>query len=363
MFADADAEDHHLVALLAGRGPKGASGRERPHSAALTRRLLADWQVLPSLSDDVADDLLLAVLTPEDHARLRNARLGVAAFQRAQVAGSAGLLEAFDVHGVPYSLLKGAAAACLLYPERHMRGAWDIDIGVAWDDIGTAEALALSSGYHQAQRDPDRPFFRRADRELRAIVEESHFELGFLVRRLEVTNLSDAVRAALRDEPWLHQFWHDAGSVSPWCYSVVDIHHKVSLDIELRGLLAATQRVVRAEASLSVPDLAWFGAHLIFKLYWESVHKYGKGLYQFADVVRLAPLLDDRIFARLVVILENHKLLAAGYHVLKHVPDFGVALPPHVANFIADMRSPPLDTDPIETNDLGDMWPKLWGRR
>ncbi|WP_380785929.1 nucleotidyltransferase family protein [Sphingomonas sp. R86521] len=347
-----------FIRLLAGQAPEG-DGPDPAGSATLLALLLANWQVLPGLDPTLLETALVA----EDHPRFARARLAVTAFEQAQIVGCAGFLAALDTAGIRYALLKGAAAGCLLYPERHLRAAWDFDLGVGWDDLADAEALALDCGFHQAQRDPDRGQFVRADRELRAIVEESHFELGFLARRLLVTNLPDETRAAIRDEPWTHQFWHDADTDAPWCYAVVDIHHKLSLDIELDGLLACSWQKLYPDHVIGLPDFAWFGAHLVFKLYWESVHAYGKGLYQYADLVRLVPMLDPITFLRLVSILREHNLTAAAYHVFKHLPRFGIALPDHVAAFIAEARVPRAGTDPIDTNDLGDMWPKLWNRR
>lgn len=355
--------DREAMALWAGLAPKRVVAHSEADSAALVERLLGQWQLLPSLSAKLLDGSLSKMLTPADLQRVRNTRIAVACFARAQIVGTADFLRQLDRHGVGYALLKGAAAACLFYPERHHRAAWDFDLGVAWDDVARAEALALSCGFNQAQRDPERGRFVRADRELRAIVEESHFELGFLARRLEVTNLSAEERQAIREEAWAHQFWHDADSAAPWCYSVVDIHHKLSLDIELTELLAGARRLEVAGANVSVPDLPWFAAHLIFKLYWEGVHQYGKGLYQYADLIRLVPLLDKAIFAQLLEILETHYLVAGAYHVLRRVPDFGVKLPRHIATFVTQAHTPPDGADPIDTNDLGDVWAKLWGRR
>lgn len=347
-----------FMRLLAGKAPR-ARGSGPEHSAALLALLLHNWQVLPTLQ--AAN--LRKVLTAEDHGRFVRAQLGVMAFEQAQIVGCADFLAALDTVGVRYTLLKGAAAGCLLYPERKHRAAWDFDLGVAWDDIELAEATALESGFCQAQRDADKGRFIKADRALRAIVEETHFELGFLARRLLVTNLSDTTRAAIRDEPWTHQFWHDADTDRPWCYAVVDIHHKLSLDIEIDGMLSSSWRRDCSGVSVSVPDLAWFAFHLVFKLYWESVHKYGKGLYQYADLIRLVPMLDAITFARFVTIIEDHSLVAAAFHTFKHLPEFGVRIPAHIAAFIATAACPAEDDDPIEENDLGDMWPKLWGRR
>lgn len=364
--------DHHsdvlqaevdMMALIAGVAPDAAAARAPEDSGHLLALLLDAWQILPSLSPAVVDQGLAALMTPEDHLRVTRARIAVTAFEKAQIAGCRDFLGALQRASIRHSLLKGAASACVLYPERHMRAAWDFDMGVGWPDLEQAESLALKSGFHQAQRDPDIPRFYRADRKLRAIVEESHFELGFLVRRLQPTNLDAEVKAAIAAEPWAHQFWHDSHTATPWCYAVVDIHHKLSLDIELDDLLAGVQAVECAGERLYVPDLAWSAAHLIYKLYWEGVHKYSKGLYQYADLIRLVPNLDPASFGRTVAILDTYNLVAGGYYTLKHLADFGVALPPYVQDFVEDASVPPDGADPIEINDLGDVWSKLWGRR
>lgn len=351
-----------MMALIAGVAPDANAARSAEDSCALLALLLDSWQILPSLTPEVLNGLA-AVMTPDDHARTVRACIAVTAFERAQIAGCRDFLGSLQQAGIRYSLLKGAASACFLYPARHMRAAWDFDLGVTWSDLKAAEGLALKSGFHQAQRDPDIPRFYRADRQLRAIVEESHFELGFLVRRLQPTNLDAETKAAIAAEPWAYQFWHDAESGAPWCYAVVDIHHKLSLDIELDDLLAHVQMVECAGERLCVPDLAWSTAHLIYKLYWEGVHKYRKGLYQYADLIRLMPRLDVASFGRTVAILDKYNLVAGGYYTLKHLADFGAALPPFVQHFVHDASMPPEGADPIDINDLGDVWPKLWGRR
>jgi hypothetical protein len=355
--------NENLAAIIAGAVPAPRKTRKAGDSANLLKGFLESWQILPSIPLSVLHDTLPKLLTAGDHLRLTRAYLAVVAFEKAQIAGCRDFLASLRRAGIRYSLLKGAASACLLYPERFMRAAWDFDLGVAWEDLGLAEQLALDSGFHQAQRDPDKPRFYRADRELRAIVEESHFELGFLVRRLLPTNLDSETRAAIAAEPWTHQFWHDSQTSEPWCYAVVDIHHKLSLDIELTDLLATAQTVECGGEQISVPSIAWSTAHLIYKLYWEGVHKYGKGLYQYADLIRLVSRLDGSSFTTVAEILDRYNLVAGGYYTLKHLVDFGVTLPPHIDAFLEAACTPPAGADPIEINDLGDVWPKLWGAR
>ena len=244
-----------------------------------------------------------------------------------------------------------------------MRAAWDVDIGVEQEDLRQAEELARAVGYHPAQQDPKSNRFYLADPKFRAAVEATHYELGFLVRRLQVTNLSAETLDAIRSEPWTRQYWFDIESGAPCCYASVNIHHAVSLDIALDDLLAHARTVSRDGLMLRVPDDAWLAAHLVFKIYWEGVHNYRKGLYGYADLVRLSARLDAGTFERLVHILERHKLIAAGHYVLRRLPLFGVSLPDHILHFITETSVVPTPSDPIHLNDLGDMWPKVWGRR
>jgi hypothetical protein len=244
-----------------------------------------------------------------------------------------------------------------------MRAAWDLDIGVPKSTLSRAEALALSVGYQPAQQNAQSGRFYAADPKLRADVEAEHYELGFLVRRLQVTNLSSETIAALRDEVWTHKYWFDINSDAPCCYASVDIHHALSLDIPLAELLSHTRKLHVAGETFTVPDDAWLAVHLVFKLYWEGVHSYRKGLYAYADLIRLIPRLESEPFERVTAILEKHNLLAAGHYVFRRLPLFGLDLPDHIVHFIEATASPPLTTEPLQANDLGDMWPKLWGRR
>jgi hypothetical protein len=365
------------VAVLAGRAPL-SQGRPSPaQSLALLNRLLDSWRVLPSLSNLLVAGALESSLLPEHFERLRNCWLSVSAFTKAQFRGYLPLLEALQQSGLNYSLLKGVATGFRLYTNPADRGSTDIDFGVRSRDLRAAEDLATDSGFHPAQKNDWTQRFEPADPGLRAMVEARHYELCFFVRRLQVVNLDGETLDAIRAEPWARRFWLDVETDAPWCYAIVDIHHALSLDIGVEELLTAAQVVQSGEWQARVPSDAWLTAHLIYKIYWEGVHNYGKGLYQFADLVRLVPLLDSRTFSVLVAILERHNLVAAGHYVLRRLATFGIDVPDHVLGFIEDTRIPPMQgspthqdpfdrstrADPGRLNDLGDMWARLWGHR
>jgi len=358
--------DRDLIAVIAGKAPFPLSRRTQEQSGDLVRQLLIAWQILPSLEQQEIDGALARILLPSDYNRLRNARLAVTAFAKTQLVAFEQLLHALNRSELQYCVLKGSASAFLLYADPYARAAWDVDIGVAQADIRAAETIAIESGYCAAQQDPATGRFYRAHPVVRSAVETKHYELGFLVRRLQVTNLSSDVLEAIRSDPWTRQYWFetDNGSTdAPFCYASVDIHHALSLDIPIDDLLTHAETLERGGLSLKIPDKSWLAAHLIFKLYWEGVHNYGKGLYQYADLTRLIPCLDRQAFRSLVSILDTYRLLVAGHYVLRRLPLFGVILPDHIVTFLIDTATPAAGSDPVRSNDLGDMWPKLWGRR
>ena len=331
-------------------------------STVLVDGLLATWQALPSLGEAQLAELDRN-LVPREAARLRRAWLAVTAFSRVQAAVAEPLLQTLAASGIDHALLKGSATSRLLYPEPYMRAGWDLDVGVRRADLRKIEAVFHDHGFVDAQQDRESGEFHRADPLLKAQVEADHYELGFLVRRFEVVNLAPEVREALQSEPWARRFWFDTDGPAPRCYASVDVHHALSHDLAIEPLLASAQRFQLPSGEVSVPNAAWLLIHLIFKIYWEGAHNYGKGLYQYADLVRLMPSIDADTFGYVRAVLSEHRLTAAGYYVLRRLPLFELNLPDHVTSFIDETETPYIGGDPIYLNDLGDMWPKLFGVR
>jgi putative nucleotidyltransferase-like protein len=368
--------DQQLLALIGGRAPQTSVPLGPEDSRELVVQLLDCWRILPALPASVVEGDLADVLADDDHARLRDCWVATSAFARAQWAGAKRALDAFESGGLEYSLLKGAAVAVRVYDGPHERASTDLDIGVRLRDIRAAERIARKAGYVPAQKNDATNRFEPADPRVRARVEAQHYELSFLVRRLGVSNLPAETLRAIRSYEWTRRIWLDAETDVPWCYTLLDVHHALSLDIEIDSLLRDARRVDVAGRRVVIPSDAWLALHLIFKVYWEGVHNYGKGLYQYADLVRLVPCLDERTFERLEHLLHRHGLVAAGHYVLRRLPLFGCELPAHVAAFVEATCEPPHMVsagadpfrrgrypDPFKHNDLGDMWPKLWGRR
>jgi len=267
---------------------------------------------------------------------------------------------------VPYVLLKSSALRWMAYDEPTDRGGIDVDLGVAPKGYLPACVEVLSSlGFESAQWNDSESRFEPADRVQRARVEREHYELGFLVRRQRVLDLPPAIEASIRSQ--LHckpNAWHLLPSGDLACYVLFDVHHGISREIGVDPIIASSVPVRAGSATFRVPRPSWAMFHLIFKLYWEGVHAYKTISYQYADVCRLVRRMDARELQHLFALLREWRLVAAGYFVLRRLEsDFGVPSSSLLARFLDEASRPDPSLDPIVENDLGDMWPKIWGQR
>lgn len=348
--------------LLGGHAPGAIRSPGEEQSHELLALLLRGWQLLPELHRTRAQEIRGA-LDDVDFQTFTHAALAIEAFARTQYVVTGPLLDRLRREGIDHCLLKGAAAAYLLYEQPYHRAGWDIDIAVRRRDLRRAEALAIEHGFMRAQQDPDTKRFHPANPRLRAEVEAQHYELGFLVRRQFVTNLDADTIQALQSTPWTHRYWFDVdGPEAPWCYSAVDIHHGIALGIGLDDVIDRSRAVDGTESPVAIPTPDWMAAILVYKLYWEGVHQYRAGLYQYADLCRLLPRLDDEEFLLFLEHVEALNLVAAAHYVLRRLPVFGVSLTQRERELI-DISSALPEAEPPHVNDMGDMWSKLWGRR
>ena len=340
-----------------------ASGDEFEEACGL---LLDNWQVLPVTAPRLFAGASPALRKSASASAVRDRLASVQIFARIQLRIGARFVRALQDAKVPYALLKGSAVRFTAYDSPTDRCGHDIDI-VTWPGcLRRAEEVALSVGFIPSQWSTPEKRFVRADPELRARVEAGHYELGFLVRRQAVDGLPAGTAQALRREAECHHLWHETGDGRLACFVSTDIHHALSLDLPADELLRTARDAVADDVSAPVPSPAWLAFHLVFKIYWEGVHTYRKGLYQFVDLQRQVRTMSDEDIAALLDLLALHRLEAAGYYVLRRLEiDFGEALPDRLIAFLDSQAFAPAgdEVDARAINDLGDMWPKLWGYR
>jgi hypothetical protein len=326
--------------------------------------VLAKWQVSP-----VAAPRLLAVLTPEqlEHPVLQQIRdlvNAVSALARIQVLLADRFARALEAERVPYTFLKGSAVRLTAYPDIGSRGGLDVDVGVPSKFLSRAEGIASQQGFRPASLDAAGRHFFEVSAYERALVEADHYELACLVRRQVVTNLAPDVDTAIRNSIPILRPWHVTKEGQLACYVTLDVHHGLCLDIQVDSIVASAQKRRIGVYRARIPRPEWLLFHLIFKIYWEGVHNYRKGAYQYADVVRLIGQIQGRSAIALLELLSEYRLEAAGFYVLRRLEsDFGLVLSPELRNFLTRTAIPPTDEFPNNVNDMGDMWPKIWGFR
>lgn len=368
----ADAEEPERVeradrfAWLLGPDESEGPGRFHPQQLeAACTFMLRNWQALPVMAPKflhwIGDEYSQ---TPEVE-RIRDATAAVRALARVQALLGNRFTNELDRHAIPYVLMKGSAAVFAVYSEPDLRSGLDIDIGVPRRYIRRAERLARNQGFVAAAFDADnRHVYRVSDYEKRC-VEAQHYELACLNRRQVVRGLSAEDDAAIRRSIPIPRAWHETKDGQLACYVTLDLHHGISLDIEVDEMVASGRKETRHGYTALIPQPEWMMLQLIFKIYWEGVHRYRmRGLYQYADLVRLVGQIHGPVASRFFDLLNRYELQAGAYYILRRVEKaFGLQLGPELREFLTEASIPPTHRSPNEVNDMGDMWPRLWGYR
>jgi hypothetical protein len=261
--------------------------------------------------------------------------------------------------------LKGSACRVVAYDHPCDRCSVDIDLGIPKQYIHDAEQLAMAQGFIQAEWNPRTKRFSRGSPLHRASVEAQHYELGFLARDQAIGNLDIEMKEAIfRTLPYQDP-WHQTQANELACYVTLDLHHGLTVDCSVDGPLASSSYVTRGRLRLRVPDPEWLIFHLVHKLYLEGIATYRKGGYQYADLIRLVTLLDESNAAKLIHLLSTHGLEIPAFYVLRPlITVFEMKLPSPLEELLERRRyATAAETDAHQSNDLGGVWPKLWGYR
>jgi hypothetical protein len=263
--------------------------------------------------------------------------------------------------GIPYVILKGAAVRELAYPDPLVRSAADIDIGVAPDATRTAEAVAVAAGFHLAEWDPEAKAYRRANLLRRRLAEHHHYELGLMVRPVVVSGFDPESDTVLRRVARTKTGpWHLLGDDRLACYVILDIHHGITGRITTAPILET-----RVEhRGLPVPSVPWCLFHAVSKIYWEGIKTYRHGLHQYADLLGLLDVGTEADVEAFLALVEAHELTVGAYYVLRRLESaFHWPIGPVLEKFVSAHAVADEGRSPVQVNDYGDMWPKLWGYR
>ena len=341
--------------------PRGGPDPAAYDPASLGRFIQTLWQVSPLLESRLPDDIPehAEIVTARETAAITRLHGEICSDQIDIISGM------FDAATMPYVLLKSAATRWICYDTPSHRCGRDIDLAVPLDRVEEARHLFLEAGYRQAIWDEETRTFNQADPGMTALTESTHHELGFLVLVRRVEDLDPEIEAAIRKQIARRSLvWALDQSDRILHYAVVDLHHGLSPEIGVEESLVYAETIQANGRRLRIQPRDWLLFFLVYKLYWEGVHRYRLGAYQYADIIRLVSLLDADGIERFCARIEHWKLEAAAYFTLRRLPMvFGVELPEALMEKVIAWGTAPVDLTPQECNDYGDVWSKLWGRR
>lgn len=350
-------------------GPQGPPTEVRQDHLAEICELAATscWQVLPAIAHRLETWGSPEILGASAVQRLQERAMAIRVFAKLQLNLCLRLISSLESRGIPYALLKASAVRVVAYSTPEERCGYDIDFAVPKSALAEAREVAFDLGFLPARWNPSTRRFYQAELDLHHVVEAGHYELGLLVRRQRLRGLQPEVEAVIRreiEETPHHHLWHLTETDEIACYASLDVHHGLTHEVAVEDLVRSAERRLLHGLPVRVPQTSWLAFHLIFKLYWEGVHHYRKGIYQYADLVRLLPCMDAAQTQLLFEILRRFRLEAAGYYVLRRLEsDFGLVPSEQLRTFLEEAAQAPDQGDPTSWNDLGDMWPKLWGFR
>jgi len=327
---------------------------------------LSEWQALPVVLRNLLGSLNEAEITQyEDILRpALDRKAGFDVLSDIQMQLAQKLVQDLDQANIDYCFIKGTAARLSGYGDPSMRLGKDLDIAVRKGDLRIAEEVAIANGFLPAEWCYNTRHFYFPNLSARRAVEKNHYELGFLARRQSVLEIDLGIEQMIRRDIPNQYIWHELPDGQLCCYVTVDIHHSISLDIPAEPSLNHKSSTVVEGQEISIPPIEWLLFQIIFKLYWEGVHNYRKGAYQYSDVARLIPLLTASDFGRFEKILQNYKFEAGAYYVLRRIKlNLFHSVPDFVNEFLIEQSNSPSKGVPEDFNDFGDHWPKIWGIR
>lgn len=330
---------------------------------ALLRKSL--WQIMPLVGEKLLHDAKECAACPRHEIDgLSDEIRAVQLFSQIQGQLLSRLVHALESTENEYVFLKGSACRLVAYPKATDRTGHDIDLAVRKPQIHEMELILEALGFERAQWNTRHRRFFVADASRRSGVEAKHYELGFWVRRQVVTGISSNDDVRLRRYAEGGHLWHTTDNGAIACYVTVDVHHALALDIPADAIIDSSQRVeMKGGVTGCIPRLPWMLFYAVYKLYWEGVHNYQKGLYQYADVARLLQLMTHSDWGEFDSLVKKFNLSAGAFYVLNRIVVLGQEASPDGKEFLCDHGKVCADQLPLSVNDYGDCWPKVIGRR
>ena len=269
----------------------------------------------------------------------------------------------FDSSDIDLVALKGTANGFMAYDDPAQRTGADLDFCVRPDKLDDSKKALKSVGFWAGDYDPENEVFLPSDGAERKRHEDKHYALGFWVKMLDLGEVS----------PEAADGFAVAGELLPFASQVrgrhvktpvlVDIHHAIGSGVSADDIMNRPVEHVWNGTKILLPPREWAAFHALLKLYWESGHNYRKGFQYLADIARIFSTMSEDEKEALISLVEGYNLKAGGYYVLRRLPacmetDFSDGF----RNTLNGWSNVPPGETPQSYNDIGDFWPRLFGR-
>jgi hypothetical protein len=347
--------------LLAGRLPE--LNLTESQSEALADWIGCVWHVAP-----IAVPLLLETnghqLRPETRYRLE-AIAAAASIQGKlfrQVAVE--VAQAFADKSIDLVALKGTASGFAAYDDPAQRTGADLDFCVRPEALDDAKSVMRAVGFWPGDYDPETETFFPTDGADRSAHESYHYALGFWVKMLDLGEVSPLAADGFRVAGDLLPFASEVTGLRVKTPVLIDIHHSIGAGIPANDILDRPAPHDWNGTRFLLPPREWMAFHALLKLYWEGGQSYRKGFQYFADFARIVPRMDEEEIDGFAGLVEGNNLRPGGYYVLRRIETcLGHEFPEPFGDLL-DLWSVlrPGET-PSSSNDIGDFWPRMFGRR
>jgi hypothetical protein len=259
--------------------------------------------------------------------------------------------------------LKGTANGFMAYPDPEHRTGADLDFCVRPDKLDDSKDALKAIGFWAGDYDPEDQVFLPSDKAEREHQEDKHYALGFWVKMLDLGEVSPEAADGFALAGELLPFASQVDGRHVKTPVLVDIHHAIGSGVSAEDIMDRPIEHVWNGTKICLPPREWAAFHALLKLYWEGGQSYRKGFQYLADLARILTTMSEDEQDMLVSLIEGYNLGAGGYYVLRRLPAcMDIDLSGAVHDALDGWASAPPGETPQSYNDLGDFWPRLFGR-
>ncbi|HKJ72899.1 MAG TPA: nucleotidyltransferase family protein [Alphaproteobacteria bacterium] len=276
---------------------------------------------------------------------------------------AADVADVFANRDIDLVALKGTANGFLAYADPAHRTGADLDFCVRPEDLDGAKDAMRAAGFWAGDYDAESQVFVPSDPKERERREDGHYALGFWVKMIDLGEVDGDTADGFAVAGELLPFASEVSGRHVKTPVLIDIHHSVGAGVSAEDIMDRFKPHVWNSSEIYLPPCEWMAFHALLKLYWEGGQGYRKGFQYLADFARILPLMTEEELDGFIGLVEGHNLKAGGYYVMRRMPAcIGIDFSDAMKDVLEQWSTPPGSETPASYNDIGDFWPRLFGR-